>query len=114
MDSTAHTATYTPAEDGGLRWRAGVIVLFNAAFGVWLLTRPGSAQLVTAIANIAQFTGPLLALPLCLLPLVRSGRRSTPAGGGSAGAFRPSWTPLLLGLGVLCFALGKSHGPFTS
>src|SRR5579871_689301 len=48
-------------------WKAaGLILLFNGLLLLWLLLRPGNESLVKAVDNVAQFLGPLLAIPLCL------------------------------------------------
>jgi diguanylate cyclase (GGDEF)-like protein len=90
-------------------WRAaGFVLLYNGLFFLWLLFKPGSHAFFAAIDNVAQFSGWLLVLPLCLggLPArLRPGANSTVA---TTGAGRPrSWAPVLLGTGILSITIGQ-------
>lgn len=80
------------------RW----ILLFNALFCAWLVARPGGHDAVAAVDDVAQFVGPLLALPLCVGDLPRRRARD-----GSAAPVALRWSPILLGLGILSFAVGQ-------
>jgi diguanylate cyclase (GGDEF)-like protein len=101
-----HSTTSAEAGDRRLRWTLGVILLFNVLFTIWLLLRPGSPEQVAAVANIAQFTGPLLALFLCLSGRSEAWPWSLRSRSDAPGR-PPIMSSLLLSLGVLCFALGQ-------
>lgn len=95
----------TPLSLPGTIWRRGRwILLFNALLVAWLIVKPGSSAVVDAVDNAAQCAGPLLALPLCFGSLRARQRRGASA--TSAKALR--WSPILLGLGILSFALGQA------
>jgi PAS domain S-box-containing protein len=75
-------------------WRmAGAFVAFNAILLCYLLLKPGSFGVVTGVDNVAQFVGPLIALPLCWLPM---GRQSSYAR-----------VRFFLGLGILSESVGQ-------
>src|SRR5437764_292308 len=90
---------------------ASFILLFNGLLLCWLLVKPGGHDLTLAVDDILQVLGPLLALPLCLV----GGRTGWRAWRGNAAGYdehpgvRPArhWAPVLLGLGVLSFAVGQ-------
>jgi hypothetical protein len=79
-----------------LRIGAGAALLFHALIFGWLLLKPGSHSLFTAVDNIAQCAGSLLLVPLCFI-----GARSALKHGGR------QLVPLLLGAGVVAFAAGQ-------
>src|ERR671921_1184571 len=98
------------AEARPLRRAAGLIVLFNGLLFAWVLLKPGSDRLLAAVVNSAEFVGPLLALPLCFGGLL-SWKWQRGASGPDvepAVMMRQRWTPLLLGLGILCWVLGQA------
>jgi diguanylate cyclase (GGDEF)-like protein/putative nucleotidyltransferase with HDIG domain len=90
---------------------ASFILLFNGLLLSWLLVKPGGHDLTVAVDDILQVLGPLLTLPLCLV----GGRTGWRAWRGNAAGYdehhgvRPGrhWAPVLLGLGVLSFAVGQ-------
>ena len=92
-------------------WRAAlVLLLFNVLLVVWVLFQPAGPRVSPVVSNIGGLVGPLLALPLCFgvldgwvwrrgetprtedPPRVMTGQR---------------WAPILLGMGILCYALGQ-------
>ena len=90
---------------------ASFILLFNGLLFCWLLVKPGGHDLTVAVDDILQVLGPLLALPLCLVGGRTGGRawRGHAAGYDEHPGVRPArhWAPVLLGLGVLSFAVGQ-------
>jgi len=86
---------------GGL----ALIVLYNGLLAAWLTLRPAPYPVIQAVDNVAQFAGPLLALPLCWGGLAWPWRRGREGEGGASAASR--WMPVLLGLGVLGYAVGQ-------
>ncbi len=109
LEGTRHSVSPTPHREGYALWRGGVfIAAYNGLLLAWLLVRPGSYSVFSAVDNIAQFLGPLLALLLFLHPCrARSWSAGGDGGIGDGGADR-RWAPLLLGLGVLGFAVGQA------
>src|SRR5579885_2683574 len=85
---------------------AGLILLFNALLVAWLVMRPASHAVIVAADNVAQFAGPLLALPLCFVTVRGRPRRATLHAAGTGGQVHRR-SPLFLGLGVLFIALGQ-------
>jgi PAS domain S-box-containing protein len=73
-----------------------LIVGFNALLVVWILLQPAGARGSAIVTDIAGVVGPLLVLPLCF-------GRPTSASVSSA----RRWAPVLLGLGILCYLLGR-------
>src|SRR5215218_3802224 len=102
-----------PPQDGAeVRplWRAaGLILLFNGLLIAVVLLKPGSDVTLALVVNTAQFIGPLLALPLCFGGLLRRvwGRGASQAHIGPAVTRGQRWAPVLLGLGILSWALGQ-------
>jgi serine phosphatase RsbU (regulator of sigma subunit) len=102
-----------PPQDGAearpLRRAAGMILLFNGLLVAWILLEPGSDRMLALVVNSAQFVGPLLALPLCfgglLRPIWRRGGSQTDV--GPAVTIGQRWAPVLLGMGILSYALGQ-------
>jgi serine phosphatase RsbU (regulator of sigma subunit) len=91
-------------------WRAaGLILLFNGLLIAVVLLKPGSDVTLALVVNTAQFIGPLLALPLCFGGLLRRvwGRGAYQAHIGPAVTRGRRWAPVLLGLGILSWALGQ-------
>ena len=91
-------------------WRAaGLILLFNGLLIAVVLLKPGSDVTLALVVNTAQFIGPLLALPLCFGGLLRRvwGRGASQAHIGPAVTRGRRWAPVLLGLGILSWALGQ-------
>jgi len=91
----------TIASSRKLIWASlALVLLFNGALFAWLLFKPGSADVFTAVDNIAQTVGALLGMALCGLGLLRltarrQGKRTSQPLFGSQ-----RWVPLLLGLGI--------------
>jgi len=83
---------------GGL----ALVVLYNGLLAAWLALRPAPSPVIQAVDNVAQFAGPLLALPLCWWGLAPPWR---PLPGVSPAA---RWVPVLLGLGILGDAVGQA------
>ncbi len=79
-----------------------LVLLYNGLLAAWLALRPAPSPAVQAVDNVAQFAGPLLALPLCWGGVPWPWRRDQ---AGTAPASR--WMPVLLGLGVLGYAVGQ-------
>ncbi len=86
---------------GGL----ALVVLYNGLLAAWLALRPVPYPVIQAVDNVAQFAGPLLALPLCWGGLAWPWRRGREGEDGASAASR--WMPVLLGLGVLGYAVGQ-------
>jgi len=90
---------------GGL----ALVALYNGLLATWLALRPAPYPVVQAVDNVAQFAGPLLALPLCWGGLAWPWRRGREGEGGTATGTAPArWMPVLLGLGVLGYAVGQA------
>jgi serine phosphatase RsbU (regulator of sigma subunit) len=76
----------------------------------WVLLKPGGDRLLALVVNVAQFVGPLLALPLCFGGVLGQEWQR----GGSqrdvepAETIRQRWAPILLGLGILSWVLGQT------
>ncbi len=87
---------------GGL----ALIVVFNGLLAAWLALRPASPATIQAVDNLAQGAGPLLALPLCWWGVGWPWRRGQRGATGASAAAR--WMPVLLGLGVLGYAVGQA------
>ncbi len=83
----------------------GLILAFNGLFILWQHLHPADQDTFVAVDNVAQFLGPLLVLPWCVArpwPWQRS------AGNASRRArAHASWPSILLGLGILSWALGQ-------
>jgi HAMP domain-containing protein len=97
------------AEARSLLWRiARLILLFNGLLVAWVLLKPASDAVVAIVVNVAEFVGPLLVLPLCFGGLRRLWRRGTSrTDKGTAVTIGQRWAPVLLGIGILSFALGQ-------
>src|SRR5215204_680368 len=97
------------AQARSLLWgAASLILLFNGLLVAWVLLKPGSDAVVALVVNVAQFVGPLLVLPLCFGGLSRLWRRGTSrTDNGTAVTIGQRWAPVLLGIGILSFALGQ-------
>jgi len=98
--SRSLTATLRPLW-GGL----ALVVLYNGLLAAWLALRPAPYPVIQAVDNVAQFVGPLLSLPLCWWGLAWPWRRGREGEAGPSAASR--WMPVLLGLGVLGYAVGQ-------
>jgi len=99
-DRSSLTALLRPLW-GGL----ALIVVFNGLLAAWLVLRPASSPVIQAVDNVGQGAGPLLALPLCWGGLGWPWQRGR---GEATGAVASRWMPVLLGLGVLGFAVGQA------
>ncbi len=87
-------------------WRGlALVVLYNGLLAAWLALRPAPYPVIQAVDNVAQFAGPLLALPLCWWGLAWPWRRGRVGTAGASAVSR--WMPVLLGLGVLGYAVGQ-------
>jgi PAS domain S-box-containing protein len=111
---TASTArNRRPPHDGAegrpLRRATGLVLLFNGLLVALVLLKPGSDVTLALIVNTLEFIGPLLALPLCFGGLLRRmwGRGGSQAHIGPAVTRGQRWAPVLLGLGILSWALGQ-------
>jgi serine phosphatase RsbU (regulator of sigma subunit) len=86
-----------------------LILLFNGLLAAWVLLDPAGDRVSAIVVNVAVFVGPLLVLPLCFGGLFGSARRP----GASRMDDQPAaitgqrWAPVLLGMGILCYALGQ-------
>jgi diguanylate cyclase (GGDEF)-like protein/putative nucleotidyltransferase with HDIG domain len=92
-----------------LLWVGAVIVLgFNALLALWLVVRPASNGKVVATDDIMQTAGPLLGVVLYFFLSRRLlDRQSDPA--RDHGKRNPHyWSPTLLALGALSFAVGQA------
>jgi len=87
---------------GGL----ALVVLYNGLLAAWLALRPAPYPVIQAVDNVAQCAGPLLSLPLCWGGLAWPWRRGREAAAGT-GTTASRWMPVLLGLGVLGYAVGQ-------
>ena len=74
---------------------------FNLLLAFWVILQPAGPRVSPIVSNLAGFAGPLLALPLCFGGL--RGRRTS----GSSGTIAWRWTPVLLGMGILSYVLGR-------
>src|SRR5829696_963334 len=103
-----------PPQDGAevhpLRRAAAMILLFNGLLVAWVLLKPGSDRMLSAVVNSAEFVGPLLALPLCFGGLLRPmwRRRDSQTDVGPEVTIGQRWAPVLLGLGILSWVLGQA------
>jgi hypothetical protein len=88
---------------------AALIVVYNILLVAWVLLKPGSDAMFALVVNTAQFVGPLLVLPLCFGGLMRRmwGRGASQTGLGPAVTMGQRWGSVLLGLGILSWALGQ-------
>jgi len=106
MPTTAARAPSLTAIPQPLRGGLALIVVFNGLLAAWLALRPAPSPVIQAVDNVAQCAGPLLALPLCWRGLPWPWRRGQAGAASAAAASR--WMPVLLGLGVLGFAVGQA------
>jgi PAS domain S-box-containing protein len=111
---TASTAqNRRPPHDGAearhLRRAAGLVLLFNGLLVAFVFLKPVSDVTLAFVVNTAEFVGPLLALPLCFGGLGRRmwGRGGSQAHIGPVVRKGQRWAPVLLGLGILSWALGQ-------
>jgi serine phosphatase RsbU (regulator of sigma subunit) len=111
---TASTAqNRRPPHDGAearhLRRAAGLVLLFNGLLVAFVFLKPVSDVTLAFVVNTAEFVGPLLALPLCFGGLLRRmwGRGGSQAHIGPVVRKGQRWAPVLLGLGILSWALGQ-------
>jgi diguanylate cyclase (GGDEF)-like protein len=81
---------------------ATLTVLFNGSLLLWIIVKPGSHSLFTAVDNLAQAVGPALALPLCFGWRIRGAGESRPVSRAQL------WAPRLLGLAVLTDAIAQA------
>jgi PAS domain S-box-containing protein len=97
------------AEVRPLRRAAGLILLFNGLVVAFVLLKPGSDVTLAFVVNTVEFVGPLLALPLCFGGLLGRmwGRGASQEHIGPAVTRGQRWAPVLLGLGILSWALGQ-------
>lgn len=85
------------------------ILIFNGLFCAWILLKPCGPTLHKLVGNVAQAIGALLILPWCFCHCRKQSLQAA-----SSEPVRPAdkastqWIPILLGLGVLCFAVGQS------
>ncbi len=86
---------------GGL----ALVVLYNGLLAAWLALRLAPYPVIQAVDNVAQFAGPVLSLPLCWGGLPWPWRRGREGTDGASAA--SCWMPVLLGLGVLGYAMGQ-------
>ncbi len=103
------TAAPSSSLTGILRplWAGLALVLtYNGLLAAWLALRPAPYPVIQAVDNVAQFAGPLLSLPLCWWGLPWPWRRGREGEDGASAASR--WMPVLLGLGVLGYAVGQA------
>jgi len=103
------TAAPSSSLTGILRplWAGLALVLtYNGLLAAWLALRPAPYPVIQAVDNVAQCAGPLLALPLCWGGLAWPWRRDQRGATGASAAAR--WMPVLLGLGVLGYAVGQA------
>jgi PAS domain S-box-containing protein len=93
-----------------LRRAAVLILLFNGPLVAAVLFKLGSDATLALVVNTAEFIGPLLVVPLCFGGLLRWmwRRGSSEARVGPAVRRGQRWAPVLLGLGILSWALGQS------
>src|SRR5919107_984578 len=102
-----------PPHDGAearhLRRDAGLVLLFNGLLVAFVFLKPVSDVTLAFVVNTAEFVGPLLALPLCFGGLLRRmwGRGGSQAHIGPVVRKGQRWAPVLLGLGILSWALGQ-------
>jgi len=102
------TAAPSSSLTGILRplWAGLALVLtYNGLLAAWLALRPAPAPVIQAVDNVAQCVGPLLVLPLCWGGLTWPWRRGRVGTAGASAVSR--WMPVLLGLGVLGYAVGQ-------
>lgn len=96
-----------PAQDGtGGRtfWLAvAVVVAFNVLLAAWVLLQPAGPRVSPIISNVAGFVGPLLVLPLCFGAL----RQASRIGDRPEVITSQRWAPVLLGAGILSYAIGQ-------
>jgi PAS domain S-box-containing protein len=97
------------AEVRPVRRAAGLILLFNGLVVAFVLLKPGSDVTLAFVVNTVEFAGPLLALPLCFGGLLGRmwGRGASQEHIGPAVTRGQRWAPVLLGLGILSWALGQ-------
>jgi PAS domain S-box-containing protein len=103
-----------PPQDDGAEARpllraGGMILLFNGLLVAWVLLKPGSDHMLALVVNVAEFVGPLLALPLCFGGLLRWKwrRADSQSDVGPAETRGQRWAPILLGLGIIGWVLGQ-------
>ena len=86
-----------------------MVLLFNGLLVAWVLLKPGSDDMLALVVNAAEFVGPLLVLPLCFGGLMRRmwRRGDSQTDLGPAVTRGQRWAPVLLGLGILSWALGQ-------
>jgi len=106
------TRTGPPERRGGParglpRWSYGlvIIVVYTIAFALFLTTKPWSHAVVVEISDSAGLCGPLLGVAFAVGAWGRGAGRSRGLGDGDR---RRTWAPHLLGLGILCYALGAA------
>jgi PAS domain S-box-containing protein len=107
------TRNRRPPQDGAearpLRLATGLVLLFNGLVVAVVLLKPVGDVTLALLVNTAQFVGPLLALPLCFggLPRWLWGRGASRAHLAPAVRRGQRWAPVLLGLGIISWALGQ-------
>ena len=86
-----------------------MVLLFNGLLVAVVLLKPGSDDMLALVVNAAEFVGPLLVLPLCFGGLMRRmwRRGDSQTDLGPAVTRGQRWAPVLLGLGILSWALGQ-------
>jgi len=83
----------------------GLILAFNGLFMLWQHLHPANQDTFVAVDDVAQFLGPLLVLPWCV---ARPWPWQRDADNASHRTWaRASWPSILLGLGILGYALGQ-------
>ena len=89
-------------------WRAaGMLALLNGLLVVWVLLQPAGPRVSPIVSNAAGFVIPLIALPLCFGGLGRWVGWGYPRTEGSAVTTGQRWSPILLGAGILAYAIGQ-------
>lgn len=89
-----------------VRLAAGVLVAFNLLLVVWVLLQPAGPRVSPIVSNVGGFVVPLLVLPLCfgwigwMWGASQADNRPAVTGG-------QRWAPILLGVGILSYALGQ-------
>jgi two-component system cell cycle response regulator len=107
-------ATYAPPGGGTIfnrqafRYCAAAVILVNILLLGWLLLRPGTTTLFTAVDNVAQVVNLLVVLPFCFAGAGFLWRRRGRAASGLAVTALHRWSPILLGLGILSSAAGQA------
>ncbi len=85
-------------------WLAAAAVAgFNVLLIAWVLLQPAGPRASQIVANAGGVIGPLLVLPLCLWRF----REAAASDERSVVTTGRRWAPVLLGLGILSYTLGR-------